>query len=174
MKKTVNVNIGNRAFILDEDAYNKLHNYLDEIGLRLNGDEKQEVLEDIESRIADLLQECLSSRVQVVDLEQVKRVMAIIGNVREFGEPHHRPNPQPQPTPPISAKRFYRSRTNRVIGGVCGGLAAYYQWDTLTIRILSIVFAIFTIIPFVVYIVLWIIMPAEELPQAGSYHTPIS
>lgn len=62
MKKTLQVNIGGRPFIIDEDAYLTLRQYLDEVGIRLDGSESSEVMEDIETRIADLFQETLSSR----------------------------------------------------------------------------------------------------------------
>lgn len=69
MKKTLQVNIGGRPFIIDEDAYLTLRQYLDEVGIRLDGSESSEVMEDIETRIADLFQETLSSRIQVVNLD---------------------------------------------------------------------------------------------------------
>lgn len=87
MKKTFRVNIGKRPFIIDEDAYETLKEYLDQISIRLNADESTEIMDDIENRIADLFQEKLSSRVQVVDINAVNRVIAIIGNAKEFGDP---------------------------------------------------------------------------------------
>ena len=87
MKKTLQVNIGGRPFIIDEDAYLTLRQYLDEVGIRLDGSESSEVMEDIETRIADLFQETLSSRIQVVNLDAVRHAIAILGSAKEFGEP---------------------------------------------------------------------------------------
>lgn len=168
MKKTLNVNVGGEAFTLDEDAYAKLKSYLSEIEIRLDGNENQEILEDIESRIADIFRENLSTRVQVVSLEVVQRAMAIIGSAREFGEPRRRFSQQAEQAPlPAEAKRFTRSRSDRIIGGVCGGLARYYDLDPLMIRILTVVLTAFTGVPLFVYLVLWIIMPSEERPYPG-------
>ena len=87
MKKTFRVDIGKRPFIIDEDAYEALKEYLDQISIRLNADETTEVMDDIENRIADLFQENLTSRIQVVDINAVRQVIAIIGNAKEFGDP---------------------------------------------------------------------------------------
>lgn len=160
MKKTLNVNVGGQAFILDEDAYQQLKTYLDEIGIRLDGHENQEILEDIESRIADIFRENLSTRVQVVSLEVVKRAMAIIGSAREFGEPRRRLYEEPLREAPAGPKRFTRSRSDRIIGGVCGGLAEYYGLDPLMVRILTVVLTAFTGVPLFVYLVLWMVMPS--------------
>ena len=133
MKKTFRVNIGKRPFIIDEDAYETLKEYLDQISIRLNADESTEIMDDIENRIADLFQEKLSSRVQVVDINAVNRVIAIIGNAKEFGDPirtneNHNTTEttmnddtvmdQPVSTP----RRLQRDRYDRIIGGVCAGI----------------------------------------------------
>ena len=93
MKKTLQVNIGGRPFIIDEDAYLTLRQYLDEVGIRLDGSESSEVMEDIETRIADLFQETLSSRIQVVNLDAVRHAIAILGSAKEFGEPIRQTTP---------------------------------------------------------------------------------
>lgn len=126
MKKTLQVNIGGRPFIIDEDAYLTLRQYLDEVGIRLDGSESSEVMEDIETRIADLFQETLSSRIQVVNLDAVRHAIAILGSAKEFGEPIRQTTPdsvgEQQPPSPTVKKRFYRSRYDRMLGGVCGGM----------------------------------------------------
>ncbi len=171
MKKTLNVNVGGMPFILDEDAYERLRDYLSEIEIRLDGYDKQEILDDIESRIADIFHENLSTRVQVVSLEVVNRAMAIIGSAREFGEPRRRPETQAQPaaapTEP-SSQRLVRSREDRIIGGVCGGVAERYQLDPALIRVLTVVLTIFTGVALLVYVVLWIILPSAPNPQIDS------
>lgn len=171
MKKTLNVNVGGMPFILDEDAYERLKTYLSEIEIRLDGYDKQEILDDIENRIADIFHENLSSRVQVVSLEVVNRAIAILGNAREFGEPRRRPETQSQPaaspTEP-STQRLARSRNDRIIGGVCGGVAERYQLDPALIRVLTVVLTIFTGVVLLIYIVLWIILPSAPLSQTDS------
>ena len=108
MKKTLQVNIGGRPFIIDEDAYLTLRQYLDQVGIRLDGSESSEVMEDIETRIADLFQETLSSRIQVVNLDAVRHAIAILGSAKEFGEPIRQTTPdsvgeQQPPSPTVAA-----------------------------------------------------------------------
>lgn len=126
MKKTLQVNIGGRPFIIDEDAYLTLRQYLDEVGSGWT-DREQRGEEDIETRIADLFQETLSSRIQVVNLDAVRHAIAILGSAKEFGEPIRQTTPdsvgEQQPPSPTVKKRFYRSRYDRMLGGVCGGIA---------------------------------------------------
>ena len=171
MKKTLNVNIGGMPFILDEDAYERLKTYLSEIEIRLDGYDKQEILDDIENRIADIFHENLSTRVQVVSLEVVNRAMAIIGSAREFGEPRRRTEAQTQPaaapTDPAS-QRLVRSHEDRIIGGVCGGVAERYQLDPALVRVLTVVLTLFTGVALLIYIVLWIILPSAPLSQTDS------
>ena len=156
MKKTLQVNIGGRPFIIDEDAYLTLRQYLDE---------SSEVMEDIETRIADLFQETLSSRIQVVNLDAVRHAIAILGSAKEFGEPIRQTTPdsvgEQQPPSPTVKKRFYRSRYDRMLGGVCGGIARYYDLDPLLVRIITLVLGVFTGLAILPYIILWIVAPME-------------
>ena len=156
MKKTLQVNIGGRPFIIDEDAYLTLRQYLDEVGIRLD---------DIETRIADLFQETLSSRIQVVNLDAVRHAIAILGSAKEFGEPIRQTTPdsvgEQQPPSPTVKKRFYRSRYDRMLGGVCGGIARYYDLDPLLVRIITLVLGVFTGLAILPYIILWIVAPME-------------
>ena len=171
MKKTLNVNIGGMPFILDEDAYERLKTYLSEIEIPLDGYDKQEILDDLENRIADIFQENLSTRVQVVSLEIVNRAMAIIGSAREFGEPQRRPASQPDPESPPSepgTPRLMRSRADRFIGGVCGGIAERYHLDPVLVRVLTVALALLTGVALVVYVILWIILPSAPLSQTDS------
>lgn len=164
MKKTVNVNIGGLPFILDEDAYTALKKYLNEIEIRLDGTEDKEVLEDIESRIADIFRESLPDiRVGVVDLALVRRAMSVIGSAREFGEPRRTAEEAFAEQAPAE-RRLYRSR-DAVIGGVCGGLADYFDADPTLVRIAMFLLTFLGGLSLWVYIVMWIIIPRQPYPQ---------
>ncbi len=84
MKQTYSVNIGGRAYNIDADAYGLLDRYLNDISSRLN-DSVVESMDDIESRIADIFDERISSSMLVVNIEMVRRAMAIIGRPEMFG-----------------------------------------------------------------------------------------
>ena len=122
MKKTIHVNIGGMPFVLDEDAYDVLKRYLSEIEIRLDGVDDQETMQDIETRIADIFSSAISPRMQVVDTALVKRAMAVIGPAQEFGEPRRSMPGREQTCVRNDEKHLYRSRRDRVVGGVCGGI----------------------------------------------------
>ena len=84
MKKTLNVNIGSMAFVLDEDAYYMLRRYLDDVEARFEPNEAAETLNDLEMRIADIFTEELSSPRQVVDVEMVRKAISILGRADEI------------------------------------------------------------------------------------------
>ena len=171
MKKTFRIDIGKRPFIIDEDAYETLKEYLDQISIRLNADETTEVMDDIENRIADLFQENLTSRIQVVDINAVRQVIAIIGNAKEFGDPirnqegPNTPGANPETVTDMnssssSPRRLQRDRYDRIIGGVCAGIGNYYDIEARWIRLITVIlFVLSGGIVLLVYIILWIVLP---------------
>ena len=156
MKKTIHVNIGGMPFVLDEDAYDVLKRYLSEIEIRLDGVDDQ----DIETRIADIFSGAISPRMQVVDTALVKRAMAVIGPAQEFGEPRRSMPGREQTCVRNDEKHLYRSRRDRVVGGVCGGIAEYSSLDATLLRVLMALFIVFGV-GLLVYLVMWIVIPNE-------------
>lgn len=162
MKKTVSVNLGGSPFIIDEDAFTRLKNYLSEIEIRLDGDDS-EVMEDIEIRIADIFTENTSARTQVVSMTLVNRAISIIGQANEFGEPRRTAHSQCENDTP---QRLYRSRNEKVLGGVCGGLADYFNIDLTLVRVLTFILIFLGGLSLWVYIILWIAIPLEPREDA--------
>ena len=91
MKETVNVNIGSQAFTLDEDAYRVLRNYLEDIRSRLP-EYDTETMGDIESRIAEIFREIVSSPMRVITLDTVRQTMNRMGSPADSGERRGRRN----------------------------------------------------------------------------------
>ena len=91
MKETRTINLNGLVYHIDYDAYQLLRDYLHDIELRLPQDDRQEVMTDIEARIAELLQKALFAKnVQVVNFQMVQSVKEQIGAPSEFG-PNRRP-----------------------------------------------------------------------------------
>jgi hypothetical protein len=87
MKLTRNINLQGVVLTIDEDAYQQLKDYLADVESRLPQDERQDVMDDLESRIAELLQAALFDRkYSSVSEEMVRDVRARIGEPDEFGE----------------------------------------------------------------------------------------
>lgn len=170
MKETVNVNIASQAFTLDDDAYAVLRRYLNDIRRRLPPEDTN-TMEDVEARIADLFRERLSSPMLVVSLGMVRYAMEQLGQPDDFGDcPSDRTKDRtderadaPEPAP----RKLYRSRSDRAIAGVCGGLADYLRVDPLAIRLLTLFLIVFGGLSIWAYIILWLVVPEE--PQTLNF-----
>jgi phage shock protein PspC (stress-responsive transcriptional regulator) len=169
MKKTININLGGSAFIIDEDAYGLLKNYLDDIASRLP-EHDAEVINDVESRLSEIFQNNLSIRSQVIDSERVRRAMSVMGRPEEFGEKTHIDemketlrNEQQASAP----RRLYRNLNDRWLGGVCSGVALYMGVDPTLMRVILILLLLAGI-GFFAYIILWIVLPKAYLNPDGS------
>lgn len=166
MKETVQVNIGSEAFTLDRDAYTQLRGYLDDIRSRLR-EAAEETMGDIEFRIAEILRERVGSPMRVVDLPAVRAAMAQMGTPSDFGECCGAAAAEEEKC--RAPRRLYRSRSDRAIGGVCGGLAAYFNLDPTLLRVLALLAIPFGTLSIWAYVVLWLIVP-EEPPRKFNFN----
>ena len=160
MKETVNVNIGSQAFTLDEDAYRVLRSYLDDIRSRLP-EYDTETMGDIEVRIAEIFREIVSSPMRVITLDTVRAAMHQMGAPSDFGERRGNAAPQEEEEAEPETRKLYRSRTDRSIAGICGGLADFFHIDATVMRLIMLFLIIFGGLSILAYIILWIIIPEE-------------
>ncbi|MCX7727996.1 MAG: PspC domain-containing protein [Bacteroidia bacterium] len=159
MKKTINIHLSGILFNIEEDAYDVLSHYIKSLERHFEG--KKEILEDIENRIAELLNEKLNSSKQVITLKDIQEIIDIMGTVEELGVDA---SEEKNETHPIK-KRFYRNPDDKVIGGVCGGIAAYFDIDPLWIRLAwAILFFVYGT-GFLFYLLLWVIIPEAKTPS---------
>ncbi len=164
MKQTFNVNIGGRGYNIDNDAYELLDKYLNDISSRLT-EADVESMDDIESRIADIFDERISSTMQVVTIDMVRRAMAVIGRPDMFGGQKRGFSYQETSSYPHEPRRLYRSTENKVIGGVCGGMGEYFNLDPNLVRVIAAILLFVTFFTAsIVYIIMWIV-----IPQAPNY-----
>lgn len=184
MKKTFTINIGGSVFHIDDDAFEKLQRYLQllnrHFGTALEG---QEILQDIEARIAELLIEKTGNKVEVVTNEMVDEVIARMGKPEDFMEQEEEPSAKTQADEtaqdgePKMRRRLYRDGDNRVIGGVCSGLGAYFNIDMVILRVIFVaLFFLGVGASFLIYIILWIVVPkakttAQRLEMRGKEAT---
>ena len=160
MKKTIKINISGVIFHLDEDAYQILQNYLTAINQRFaSSEEGKEIISDIEHRIAEILQSKLTEQKQVISKEDIDEVIEIMGRPEDF-ESEEEDNGKEYHQYEKSSKRLYRDPDNRILGGVCSGIANYLNIDPLIIRILFLVLLFVFGIIAIIYIVLWALLPA--------------
>lgn len=178
MNKTVNINLAGLVFHIDENAYDQLHTYLETLRNHFKQEEGgDEILTDIEARIAELFQERLKQR-EVVNSEDVSAIIGIMGEPSEYGaETEETEKKEERSRKKIDLRagkrrRVFRDRTDRMIAGVCGGLSNYFNIDPLWLRILFITL-LFMGGGFILYIILWIVIPeakttAERLEMKGK------
>lgn len=167
MQQVVKVSIGNIAFTLDKDAHAMMGDYLDSLKSYYRGSANcGEILSEIESRIAELLTD-RGYRDKVIPAEAVQEIINILGRPEDFdGETESEEKRS-------GKKRVYRDPDNKIIGGVCGGLGAYFSVDPLVFRITFAVWILFffwleifedwgwgmSVLGMFAYIVFWIAMP---------------
>lgn len=157
MKETINANIGGVVFTLDRDAYDRLTIYLNDLRRRISSD-TEEVMSDIETRLAEILREELPSQMMVVTLAMTEHAITRIGKPEEFGTENQS---ETKNNNGMGQKLLRRSRTDRSIAGVCAGLANYLGIDTTLVRILTLCLIIFGGMSLWVYIILWLLIPEE-------------
>lgn len=172
MNKIMNINIGGIIFHVDDVAYEKLKNYIEEINIHFRKtDGGDEIINDIEARIVELFQQKLNSKKEVITMEDVDEVISVMGKPSDFAD-----KVEPEYNDPdikqLNKKRLFRDIDNRMIGGVCSGLGAYFNIDTVWFR-LGFVVATLAGVSILVYLVLWIIIPpastiAEKLEMQGN------
>jgi phage shock protein PspC (stress-responsive transcriptional regulator) len=178
MNKTVTINISGIIFHIEEDAYDTLSKYLTTIrGYFVNAQDKDEIMSDIEARIAELLKEKVSDYKQVVLMADVDHVMNIMGKPEDFaGEEAGQSNSSQESTTinPNRKRRFYRDPDDKMIGGVCSGISHYFDIDPTIVRVILAVLAFTTFgVLITIYVILWMIIPeakttAEKLEMRGE------
>ncbi|MDD7527930.1 MAG: DUF2807 domain-containing protein [Bacteroidales bacterium] len=174
MKKTLTINLNGIVFNIDDDAYETLSAYLNELEKHFADDEREEIIKDIEDRIAELFTERMHGR-NVVDASDVASVIETMGQPSQFDDEAAEPNADATASKSSQRKfrKFYRDGDDRLIGGVAAGLAAYIGWDTTLVRILLLLLLLFSAgWTLLFYILLWIIVPeakttAQRLEMQG-------
>ena len=142
MNKTVNINLGGMFFHIDEDAYQKLSRYFDAIKRSLSDSNGQdEIIKDIEMRIAELVSEKHTNEKQVINLRELDEIIAVMGQPEDYridpdGDETQKSNFN---TTNRAHKKLYRDKDKGSIAGVCTGLGHYFGIDAVWIKILFLI-----------------------------------
>jgi phage shock protein PspC (stress-responsive transcriptional regulator) len=175
MKKTLTINLSGSVFHIDDDAYEKLSAYLNKINRHFGNDaDAKEIVEDIEARIAEIFAEKVRNGVEVINIDHVAEVIVIMGTPeaisneeedkeQESGKKYYR----------TRGRRLYRDPEDKVLGGVCSGLGAYFSIDPVIIRIIFLLLFFAGGSSFLAYLILWIVVPkayttAQRLEMKGE------
>jgi phage shock protein PspC (stress-responsive transcriptional regulator) len=184
MKQVININFHGQIVPIEVSAFDLLKQYTASLNNYFEKEEgKEEIINDIESRIAELFQERLKKGVTCITDDDVNAIIKSMGRPEEFEGEDNTSSTQnsyssskatgaQQPEPGVGTtaahKRLYRDENDKILGGVCAGLANYFGIDVVIVRIIFVVLAIsfgFGLIP---YIILWIAVPSSATKVIGG------
>ena len=156
MKKTISINISGILFHIEEDGYDTLRKYLDAINRHFSSyKDNQEIISDIENRIAEIFLSNLKNNKQVITAENVDKLIEKMGTIADFTSVEEEVGDLDQEdtfgkeediykyvTPPDPEKGGYkklvRLENKKILGGVCAGMAHYFSVDPLWTRLIAI------------------------------------
>ena len=176
MNKTVNINLGGMFFHIDEEAYQKLSRYFEAIKRSLtNSNGQDEIIKDIEMRIAELFAEKHSNGKQVISLRELDEVIAVMGQPEDYrlDSEENEETKTNFTYATKGTKKLYRDKDGGMIGGVLAGLGHYFGIDKVWIRIFFLILFFVYGTGILAYIILWIVMPeavttSEKLEMTGE------
>ncbi|MBL0294751.1 MAG: PspC domain-containing protein [Saprospiraceae bacterium] len=171
MNKIIQINLGGAALTLDDDAYELLKTYLQKIKRAFNdASSHDELIKDFETRIAELLQE-KNPGSSIYSRKNVEAVIAVLGEPEQIleessSEAGPRNNYSQEDSTFNPGRRLYRHGHDKVVAGVCAGLAQYLGIkDPLWVRIGFVILIWVFGIPIWIYLLLWIVLPEAKSPS---------
>ncbi len=176
MNKTVNINIGGLFFHIDEDAYQKLARYFDAIKRSLsNSNGKDEIMKDIEMRVAEIFSESQKSDKHVINLQDVDQVVTVMGQPEDYRiEEEENEAKSFSNATNFKSRRLFRDKDRGTIAGVCTGLSYYFGIEAIWVKLLFVLFTIaFFGTGILAYFILWLIIPkaittADKIAMTGE------
>lgn len=182
MNKTVTTNIGGFIFHIDDIAFEKLSQYLNTIkGYFTQSEGRDEIIGDIEARIAEMFREKTGNIKEVITMKDVDEVIAVMGQPEAFAEngdaeysaPENKSKTEETTAERRKNRRIFRDPDNKIVGGVCAGISAYFDIDPLWMR-LGFAISMFGFgSGFLLYLILLVVIPkakttAEKLEMRGE------
>lgn len=194
MKEVMNIGIGGKSFVVETSAYEILRDYLELFSSKIKPGESSEVMEDIESRIAELCSENISAYKNVVTESIVVKIVTQLGlpngeSYRPFqgaaaGAAKGAASASAGAATGASGaysgaagaaygagaeeqrvpKKLFRDSDDKMIGGVCSGLGFYLGADPVLVRVLFLIALLFGTLGFWVYLIIWIVAPLAVNP----------
>ncbi|MFN4314167.1 MAG: PspC domain-containing protein [Chitinophagaceae bacterium] len=186
MKKIININLSGRVIPIEDLAFEKLQDYIDSLRRYFAQEEgRDEIINDIESRIAELMNDKVRKGAAAITEADVEEIIAGMGRPEDFDSIEADEKDQSGAgagnqgstgsgqyssyTRSTGRGRLYRDSSDKFIGGVCSGIANYLNTDPAIVRIL---FAIVTFggfgLGFLIYILLWAFLPTRDLESYGG------
>jgi phage shock protein PspC (stress-responsive transcriptional regulator) len=180
MKQVININFQGRVVPIEVTAFELLKNYTESLSRHFANEEgKEEIINDIESRIGELFQEKITKGATCITDDDVNAIIKNMGRPEEFeamddaqtqstaSSSSSQEQSSAGNTQPTGNKRLFRDENDKVLGGVCSGLANYFNIDVVIVRIIFVIL-LFSGIGFLTYIIMWIAVPSTATTQIGG------
>ena len=189
MDKVKNISLGGFSFTIEETAYNALNTYLVEVHKHLSTNaDKDEILYDIEQRMAELLKEQMKGR-EVVISQDIQYLISVLGRPEQYVDDEEITASTPQFSNSFKGRKLYRDIDDKKLGGVLSGISHYFKWDVTLLRIVFalLIFANISFFAFsvngkgisftstliVLYFIFWGVVPkavttSEKLEMKGE------
>jgi len=162
MNQTVTANISGIVFHIEVDAYEELKKYLNKIKSYFKDSEEcAEIMQDIDSRIAELFSEKITSNKQVINQKDVDNMIVIMGKPEQYIDDEDQEESNDKTEKNYADKKLFRDTEAGMIGGVSAGLSAYFGIDTVWLRLFFVI-GLFLSFGFLLYIILWIVIPEAK------------
>jgi phage shock protein C len=154
-----------------------LKDYIASLERQFSSEEgRDEIIQDIEYRIAELFGIRLSGGAAAIDREDVKKLTDTLGHASDIGGVRHLPvryearrQQQYDHTYSTRPRRLYRNPNDKILGGVCGGLGVYFDIDVTIIRLIFAACVLLLGVGLLAYVLAWIIIPVARTPEELSY-----
>src|SRR5215211_3022813 len=175
MKKIININLSGRVIPIEDSAYESLQRYIESLRRYFAHEEgRDEIINDIESRVAELMDDKVRKGAAAITDADIEEIIGSMGRVEDFEQvgaadstgigSGSSATANARVEPERARGRMYRDTSDKLLGGVCSGIANYMNVDPAIVRLL---FAIITFGGFgmgiLIYILLWIILPVRDL-----------
>jgi phage shock protein PspC (stress-responsive transcriptional regulator) len=171
MKKIININFHSRVIPIEETAYDILRKYVESLKKHFANEEGgDEIVNDIENRFAELFSDRLKKGATCITDADVEEIINSMGRPEDFDqdeEPKTNGGRQSagfaKETVSEEPHRLYRSENDKMLGGVCGGLAAYLKIDSSVVRVIFALLILGFGAGLIVYFILWAVLPAKSM-----------
>jgi len=180
MQRIIQINIAGRLIPIEEDAYLMLRDYIRSLERHFEKEAgRDEIITDIENRIAELFGIRLQTGTPCIDQSDVSKVIETLGPAYTLGaetaDPVNPYLPGPytgqQQINTSGQRRLYRNPNDKWLGGVCSGIANYFDIDPVIIRLILVILFLTAGIGVIAYIIAWIVIPYPTTPQDIAYMT---
>ena len=176
MKQVININFQGRVVPIEVSAYEILKNYIESLSRHFSAEEgKDEIINDIESRVGELFQERLKAGSTCITEDDVNAIIRSMGRPEDLENEEASFAAEPQGETRYSSntniynpKRLFRDENHKIVGGVCSGVANYLGIDMVIVRVIFLVLLFSFGIGFITYIILWIAVPSSSVTEIGS------